>query len=44
MRSRWARHVALAALTLAGVSWDVTAQGDKTVADRVYTDAQAQRG
>jgi mono/diheme cytochrome c family protein len=44
MRSVWTRCVALAAVTLAGVSWDVTAQTGRTAADRVYSDAQAQRG
>ena len=44
MRSPWVPTVALAALTLVGVSWDVIAQANRTVADRVYTDAQAQRG
>ena len=44
MRLPWAPTVALAALTFAGVSWDVIAQAKRTVADRVYTDAQAQRG
>jgi len=47
MRSLWATHVALAALVFVGVSWSAIAQGTqagRTVADRVYTGAQAQRG
>src|SRR5918993_1092091 len=44
MRSLWVTHVALAALIFAGVSWTVMAQAGRTVADRVYSDAQAQRG
>jgi mono/diheme cytochrome c family protein len=44
MRSLWAFTVALATLIFAGVSWTVIAQGNRTIADRVYTDAQAQRG
>jgi mono/diheme cytochrome c family protein len=44
MRSLWVPNAALAALTFTGVSWTVMAQAGKTVADRVYTDAQAQRG
>ena len=44
MQSVWARSVAVAALIFVGVSWAVTAQTGKTVADRVYTEAQAQRG
>ena len=44
MRSLWAPAVALAAVTLVGVSWDAIAQANRTVADRVYAEAQAQRG
>lgn len=44
MRSLWVPNAALAALTLVGVSWDAIAQANRTAADRVYTDAQAQRG
>lgn len=44
MRSLWVPNVALAALTFTGVSFTVMAQAGKTVADRVYTDGQAQRG
>jgi mono/diheme cytochrome c family protein len=44
MRSLLGLNVAIAALAFVGVSWDVMAQAGKTVADRVYTDAQAQRG
>ena len=43
MRSLWGLNVALAALAFAGMSWTAMAQAGKTVADRVYTDAQAQR-
>lgn len=44
MQSRWVPTVALAALTFVGVSWTIVAQAGKTVADGVYTDAQAARG
>ena len=44
MRSFWRSTFALAALLFGSVSWTVLAQAGKTVADRVYTDAQAQRG
>src|SRR5688572_12822558 len=44
MRSLWVPTVAAAALIFAGASWTAMAQAGKTVADRVYTDAQAQRG
>ena len=44
MKSVWARCVAVAAVTLVVVSWNVTAQTGRTVADRVYADAQALRG
>jgi mono/diheme cytochrome c family protein len=44
MRSLWRPNLVLAALLFASVSWTVMAQAGKTVADRVYTDAQAQRG
>jgi len=44
MGSLWVPTAALAALIFAGVSWDAVAQTNRTVADRVYTDAQAQRG
>lgn len=44
MRTFWRSTLALAVLLFTGVSWTVTAQAEKTAADRVYTDAQAQRG
>jgi mono/diheme cytochrome c family protein len=44
MRSLWGLNVAIATLAFAGVSFTAMAQAGKTVADRVYTDAQAQRG
>jgi len=44
MRSLWAPGAVLAALALAGSSWTAMAQATQTVADGVYTDAQAQRG
>jgi len=44
MRTCWRPTLALAALLFASVSWTVIAQASKTPADRVYTDAQAQRG
>jgi mono/diheme cytochrome c family protein len=44
MRAFWRPTLALAALLFTGVSWTVIAQAEKTAADRVYTDAQAQRG
>jgi mono/diheme cytochrome c family protein len=44
MRTFWRSTLALSALLFMGVSWTVIAQAEKTAADRVYTDAQAQRG
>jgi mono/diheme cytochrome c family protein len=44
MRSSWKRGLVIAALLFGSVSWTVIAQAGKTVADRVYTDGQAQRG
>jgi len=44
MRTVWRFTLALTALLFTGVSWTVIAQAEKTAADRVYTDAQAQRG
>jgi mono/diheme cytochrome c family protein len=44
MRSRWRSTLALAALLFGSVSWTVMAQAGRTVSDRVYSDAQAQRG
>ena len=44
MRTCWRSTLALAVLLFTGVSWTVMAQAEKTAADRVYTDAQAQRG
>src|SRR5687767_15655669 len=44
MRSLWLPNLVLAALLFGGVSWTAIAQAGKTVADRVYADAQAQRG
>ena len=44
MRSLWPPAVALVALVFVGVSWTVTAQAGRTIADGVYTDTQAQRG
>jgi len=44
MRPLWVPPAALAALIFVGVSWDAIAQATRTVADRVYTDGQAQRG
>jgi mono/diheme cytochrome c family protein len=44
MRSLWLSNLGLAALAFTGVSWTAMAQSGRTVADRVYTDAQAQRG
>jgi mono/diheme cytochrome c family protein len=44
MRTYWRSTLALAVLLFTGVSWTVIAQAEKTAADRVYTDAQAQRG
>src|SRR5688572_22107970 len=44
MRSFWRSTLVLAALLFSSVSWTVMAQAGKTAADRVYTEAQAQRG
>jgi mono/diheme cytochrome c family protein len=44
MRSFWQSAVAFVALVFVSVSWTVTAQAGRTIADRVYTDTQAQRG
>jgi mono/diheme cytochrome c family protein len=44
MRPLWRFSLVLAALLFGDVSWIVLAQAGKSVADRVYTDAQAQRG
>jgi S-disulfanyl-L-cysteine oxidoreductase SoxD len=44
MHSRWTPALALALVTTAGANWMVIAQGSRTVADGVYTTAQAQRG
>ena len=44
MRSCWRSTIVVAALLFCGVSWTVLAQAGKTVADQVYTQAQAQRG
>ena len=47
MRSLWKPTVVLAAAMFGSVSWVAIAQGpqgNRTVADRVYTSAQAQRG
>jgi mono/diheme cytochrome c family protein len=44
MRSVWRSTLVLAALLFGGVSWTVMAQAGNTVADRVYSGAQAERG
>lgn len=44
MRSRCRPALAVAALTLAGVTWTAIAQTVRTTADGVYTEAQARRG
>lgn len=44
MRSVWACTVVVAAVAFAGSFWTVLAQGNRTVADGVYTPAQAARG
>lgn len=44
MRPLWRFSLVLAALLFGNISWIVLAQAGKSVADRVYTDAQAQRG
>src|SRR5687768_9864880 len=44
MRSPWKAAIALAAFSTTGVTWTVIAQSGRTVADGVYTAAQAQRG
>ena len=44
MRSVWASTVVVAAMAFAGSFWTVLAQGSRTVADGVYTTAQAARG
>ena len=44
MRSRWNAAIALAAFTTTGLTWTIIAQSGRTVADGVYTAAQAQRG
>jgi len=44
MRSRCTPALAVAALTLAGVTWTAIAQTRSTIADGVYTGVQAQRG
>jgi len=44
MHAHWAPRLTLAALTFVAVSWTAIAQTGRTVADGVYTDAQATRG
>jgi mono/diheme cytochrome c family protein len=44
MRSWWRFTFVLTALLFGGVSWTVMAQAGKTVGDRIYVEAQAQRG
>jgi mono/diheme cytochrome c family protein len=44
MHSRWTPALALALVTTVGANWIVIAQASRTVADGVYTTAQAQRG
>ena len=44
MRSAWTVTVTLAVMAFAGSFWTLAAQGNRTVADGVYTAAQAARG
>ena len=44
MRSAWAASLTLAVIAFTGSSWTVIAQTTRTVADGVYTAAQAARG
>jgi mono/diheme cytochrome c family protein len=44
MRSAWVATSTLAAIAFVGSFWTVVAQGNRTVADGVYTAAQAARG
>jgi mono/diheme cytochrome c family protein len=44
MRSAWVATATFAAIAFVGSFWSVVAQGTRTVADGVYTSAQAARG
>ena len=44
MQSRVKASLVLAAATMVGISWTVIAQATRTIADGVYTTAQAKRG